>query len=464
VPVRTLTKLVPSLIVAIAFASTGSASATLKVTWMKGVTATGTPAKYDKVGVIKVGPRSAKNVLVLEPGTSAGSAYFVPLAKWIVSRAKGWQVWSVERRENLLEDQSELNLAKKGNATTRQVFDYYLGYLSNPRVTHHFESIPDSTVRYAKQWGMNVAVGDLHRVIAAAKKVGGKVVLGGHSLGGAVVTAYATWNFSGRSGAADLAGLLYDDGGSGPAETAAQAKTALATLSAPSQTPWLSFGGIVAPFAGLFNATGSLGALMDPNGRSLGQEFPLLPSDLKPAVPVTNVAQYGFALNVGTSPVALAAAQGHLGKGVSASTVNGVHGWDASGALTPIRRFATMFSGDGIDNVDGTEWYFPQRLTDDTGVVGSGLANPAQKILDVLSTMGRRLPRSLRIYAFGAALGGQRVLTAARQLAKQSGIPMRNLTLVNRHSSYAHNDPAGAFPKNVFFDHLVPFLRRIGRR
>ena len=56
-------------------------AAALKVTWMAGYKAPGTPAKYDKVGVIKVGSPAARNVLVLEPGTSAGSAYFVPLAE-----------------------------------------------------------------------------------------------------------------------------------------------------------------------------------------------------------------------------------------------------------------------------------------------------------------------------------------------------------------------------------------------
>ena len=79
------------------------------------------------------------------------------------------------------------------------------------------------------------------------------------------------------------------------------------------------------------------------------------------------------------------------------------------------------------------------------------------------STMGRRLPRSLRIYAFGAALGGPRVLQAAEPLAKQSGIPRRNLTLINRQRTYAHNDPAGAFPHNVFFKHLMPFLQTVAR-
>ncbi len=150
-----------------------------------------------------------------------------------------------------------------------------------------------------------------------------------------------------------------------PAESAAAATAALTQLKQQS-TPWLAFGGITAPFAGLFNATGSLGALQDPNSRSLGQQFSLLPAQLKPPVPATNLGQYGYALNVGTSPASLAAAQAHLGKGLSATTTNGLHGWDGTGALTPIRRFATMFSGFGLNNVDGTEWYFPQRLTEKT--------------------------------------------------------------------------------------------------
>ena len=92
-----------------------STRASTSVTWMRGYAAPGTPARYNQVGVLKIGPARARNVLVLEPGTSAGSAYFVPLAKWVVSRAPGWQVWSVERRENLLEDQSVLNSFKRAS-------------------------------------------------------------------------------------------------------------------------------------------------------------------------------------------------------------------------------------------------------------------------------------------------------------------------------------------------------------
>jgi hypothetical protein len=54
------------------------------------------------------------------------------------------------------------------------------------------------------------------------------------------------------------------------------------------------------------------------------------------------------------------------------------------------------------------------------------------------------------------------VLTATKVLAEQSGIPMSHLTLIDEHNSYAHNDPAGAYPKNIFFSHLVPFLKKVG--
>ncbi len=452
--------------------SSGAITASLSVVWMPSYAAPDTPARYNKVGVVKIGPSSAKNVLVLEPGTSAGSAYFVPLAKWIVSKAPGWQVWSVERRENLLEDQSELNLFKDGKATATQLFDYYLGYIKDPAITHHFQTIPNSTVEFAKSWGMNVAVQDLHTVIGAARKLGGKVVLGGHSLGGTVVTAYATWDFKGKPGADDLAGLIYIDGASSPtpmtlgaaggptAMTAALATQDIQALDQSSASPWLSFGGITAPYAGVFVATGSAAALLDSNAPSLGQVSGLLPTEIVPPVRVSNVGQFGYALNVATSPPSLEAAQAHLGEGVSPE--GPIHGWNGTGALTPITRFAAMFSGAGVENADGSEWYFPQRLTLDTAAVADGNANPAQSVLDVQSTMGHDLPHRLLIYAFAAHLGGPGVLTATRILAQQSGIPTSHLTLVDEHDTYAHNDPAGAYPNNIFFSHLVPFLEKIG--
>jgi hypothetical protein len=279
------------------------------------------------------------------------------------------------------------------------------------------------------------------------------------------VTAYASWDFAGHPGADGLSGLVFIDGGSfGASESGRAARQALAKLERPSASPWLNFGGITAPFAGLYNATGSTAALIDPDGRSLGQESGLLDAfKLTPSVPVTNLGQYGFALNVTTSPPGLAAAQAHLGVGID--TTGPIRGWNGAGALTPITRFARMFSGTGVTGADGTEWYFPQRLTDDLHAVGNGTPSAAGRVLRLKATLGRKLPRSLMIYAFetslGYANGQRRVIRGARRLVAQSQIPIRNVTLIDRHRSYAHNDPSSAYPHNDFFAALIPFLDRV---
>jgi pimeloyl-ACP methyl ester carboxylesterase len=437
-----------------------SSKTKVSFTRLAGFAAPGTPAQYNKVGILKVGASSAKNVLVLNPGTSASAAYFAPLAKTIVAERPEWQVWAVERRENLLEDHSRLDQAKAKTITAKQAFDYYLGYLADSSISPHFQGIPDADVAFAKQWGMHTEIEDLARVVKAARRGGRNVVMGGHSLGGSITSAYATWDFNGRPGAKDLSGLVFIDGGSSPTPvTQEEANQSLQALQ--SGSPWLTFGGFPAPLAGLFNSTGSLGVRLDPNSPSIGQAFPFLPANLKPPVPVTNVAQYGYALDTATSPTSLVAAQAHLGRLASSGNPRG---WTRARELTPIQRFADMFSGWGLKGLDGTAWYHPQRLTIDSGAVAAGNANPAQDVLDVHSTHGKDLSRKLRIYAFGAALGGQRVLDAAKALASQSGIPKRNLTLVNRARTYAHNDPNSASPRNDFVKYLVPFLGKVARR
>ena len=159
-------------------------------------------------------------MLVIEPGTSGGGAYFVPLAKWIVEKAPGWQVWAVERRENLLENQKELNKFKNGKSPAAQFFHYYLGYLG--RTVGPRKALPAADRRTAvtdggRQWGMNVAVEDLHVVIEAAKALGGKVVLarplaGRH--GGDRLRDLGLRRQAGRRRASP--GLVYIDGGSSP--------------------------------------------------------------------------------------------------------------------------------------------------------------------------------------------------------------------------------------------------------
>jgi pimeloyl-ACP methyl ester carboxylesterase len=452
--------------VALAFAAcappAGAASSNVRFDRIEGFHASGTPSKLNKVGVLETGPKNAKNVLVLNPGTSASAAYFEPLAKTIVKQAPGWQVWAVERRENLLEDHSVANQAKAGKATPNRLFDYYLGYLNDPSVTSHFKAVPDADVPFARKWGMRVSVEDLRRVVRRAQSLGGKVVVGGHSLGGSITSAYATWDFGGKPGAKGLAGLVFIDGGSSPTPvTREAAQQSLQEVLDPSKSPWLSFGGIPAPLAGLFNIVAATTVKLQPNAPSKLQDWALLPANLKPPVRTTALAGYAYSLDSSTSPPSLRAAQAHLGH-LAAS--GDPRGWDRAGALTPVQRFADMFSGTGLKSLDGTAWYHPRRLTIDSGAVAAGNANPAQKVLDVRATHGADLPKGLRIYAFGAALGGPRVLNAARALASQSHISSKQLILVDRHASYAHNDPNSASPKNDFVKNLIPFLAKVSRK
>jgi hypothetical protein len=438
----------------------GAKKIPVKFKVMRGFASPGTPDNLNVVGVLKIGNPKADNVLVLNPGTSAGGGYFQPLARTIVQRLPDWQVWSVERRENFLEDQSELNLLKQGKVSPTDFFNYYLGYIGNSGVTNHVTNVPDSAVPFARQWGMNTEINDVRVVVKAAARHGRNVAMGGHSLGGTITTAYATWDFNGRPGGRDLSGLVLIDGASNPTPvTPDQAQTSLNNLQTSS--PWLSFGGIPAPLAGLFGMVGSAAAKASPNTVSVFNGWPFLPSNLQPppGVTPTNEAGFGLSTDVKTSPASLIAAQVHSGQ-LAAS--GDPRGWDRAGNITPIQRWSTMFSGWGLQNMDGTAWYHPMRLTIDGGAVAEGVANPAQAVLDVHSTDASKLRKSLRIYAFGAALGGARVLSAAQALAANARIPRRNLKLVDRSTTYAHNDPNSADPKvNAFIKRLIPFLNKI---
>lgn len=483
------------------------------------------PVDLAKVGIIEVAPANekAKNVLVLEPGTSAAGAYFLPFAKSLVEHLPGWQVWAVERRESFLEEQNELTKYKFGKLKERenkvtktketpseQVYNYYLGHYFTPGIKRYFERVNPDAVKFATQWGMDVAVSDLNVVIEAAKKLKGKVVLGGHSLGGSVVTAYATWNFgNGKAAAEGLAGLVYDDGGSSPiAISQEKAEEYLSKLDKLEEievsqgngeprpltengSPWLLFGGISAPDLGIFSVLGGGLTVEDPQGPSQLEKLPLsvLPEALRsPIKPVTNEAGFGYSVNVGTSPSSLAAGQIHGGEGVEEKADSeGLHGWDGKGALTPVRRYGEMLSGTGI-KANGSEWYFPARLTLDTEAVGNGLENPAQAVYGLKSTEGEHLPQSLHILAIDTELdkifgGLGTTLTEAELLAEQSHISTQEctpstsdsegcLTLIDRLESYAHNDPAGALPEadqepgvegNVFYKELKAFLEDIGK-
>jgi pimeloyl-ACP methyl ester carboxylesterase len=428
------------------------------------------PAEYNRVRVIEHGPADADNVLVLVPGTSAGAAYFTPVALDIVAALDGWQVWSVDRRENLLEDHSTLDDRVAGDATTQETFDYYLGWLGDDSITEHFEPVggpggDDASVDYAREWGMALAVDDLDAVIEKAASLGGQVVLGGHSLGGSITVAYATWDFDGRAGAENLAGIALIDGGSaaGLAPTPEEAQADLTELA--TGPAFNDIVGLGLPWAaGVFNALGATATVIEPDEPSIGYASPLIPQNLKPPVAPTNAAQYGYALDTDTSPDGLELVQMHLGRLADSGDPRG---W-VDDDLVPIERAARMFSGlvegpDGEESlgIDGTAWYHPRRLSIDSRAVNGGIENPAQDVLGVRAIHGTEL--DLPIYALETTFGAGRVLNGARLLAHQSGIPDSQLTLVDESDRLTHTDPMGVeTSQNPLVETLAPFLHNIG--
>jgi hypothetical protein len=281
--------------------------------------------------------------------------------------------------------------------------------------------------------------------VAAARRGGRTVVLGGHSLGGNMTAAYATWDFHGRAGARDLAGLVFIDGAGGGGRrappTASRARAALAALNAPSASPFLDLG--FGPWeAGVFNAVGSTVARLAPRAPSVLQAWPLLPAALRPrdGVRATNRGAYGFALDDATALPSLALVRMHIGH---LATRGALRDWVDGHELGTVERAARLFSG--IRGMDGTAWYHPRRLSDDASAVDNGVPNAAQKVFGDRSIHGRavRLP----MYAIETSLGAGRVLRGVRALARRSGVPARRLVLVDRHTTYDHIDPLVAGPR-----------------
>ena len=412
-------------------------------------------ARMGAVDVVKTGPAKARNVLVLVPGTFGGAGSTDLVGRDIARRARGWQVWSIDRRENRLEDRSQLDRALRGEVTAQQLFDYYLGWLTDNTVTPHYEPPAAERTDAAREWGMRTAVRDMRPVIRAARRKGGKVVLGGHSLGGTIATAYATWDFGGRPGGRALDGLVLIDGGSGGRDplTADEARQRRAEID--SGSPFLDLTGTGVPWAlGAFATVGGAAAVLEPDALSVFEGFPLLPQEFRPPVPVTNAAALGHTVDTETGSERLALIQVHAG---ALAAEGDPRPW-VDGELVPVRRVGRLFARRGID---GVAWFHPARLSLDAGAVNNGVKTDAQEVLGLRTTRGRAL--RIPIYAFQTSLSDGRVLRGARELA-QIGDP-RFTRFVDRAETTAHLDPVAAAPRrNAFLKTVLPFLKRIARR
>jgi pimeloyl-ACP methyl ester carboxylesterase len=413
------------------------------------------PSRYDRVTVTKIGSASARTVLVLVPGTSGGAGDFTLVGRDIVRRLPGVQVWAVDRRSQALEDTSVFREGLAGRRTLRQVFDYYLGWLTDQSIQPRFQPIDPARFGFARDWGLRVQLEDLRRVVLSARRQGRRVVLGGHSLGASVTAAYATWDFAGRPGHRDIDGMVLIDGGllgTFDTDTAAGFRRQLRELRRGS--PFADLLGVGLPWAaGVFAQVGGLYALREPTAESPLQDFALLPQAFRPPVRVTNRGLFGYAFDQTTSPEALdliSVRAGALGPGGD---------WQ-DGEVTPVGRLAEFFAQEPVNAI---EWYFPRRLTID--VDGASSLSPRGEVSRLLGLRTRHL-RSVDVplYAFQTDLTEGRVLRGARRFIARSDVPRRRSVLVDRGSSTSHLDPLTAAPEtNDFLQTLVPFLRRLRR-
>jgi hypothetical protein len=428
---------------------------------VRGVGSPGTPTRYDHVRVRRFGDPSARKVLVLVPGTQAGAADFDIVGPYLVRHVPDLQVWAEMRREAALQDDSVIQSALHGHTTLQEALDYYVGWIGDSAITNHYRPLLPASYGFVDQWGLAVAMGDLHRVILDARDHGRRtVILGGHSLGGIDAAIYSAWDFGGHAGYLDISGIVCIDGCAGPntghgsfsPTGAVMARLSLAELTAKG--PWLDLLGVGLPWiTGAFAELGAMAAIAAPNAPSLSQSLAILPSEFKPPVPATNEAQLGYAFDQKTSPPALALIHVRSGHLAASGTPRA---WVNDGP-TPVQNVADVFAQSPLG---GIEWYFPERLNIDSEAGSDLQETPAATALGLHLTHLRQV--DVPLYAFETSLGGahNQVADGAMAFKKASRIP--SVTIVNRSSTYSHLDPLLASPsQNAFLRTVVPWLKKI---
>jgi pimeloyl-ACP methyl ester carboxylesterase len=152
------------------------------------------------------GPRKAPKadaVVVLIPGFLGGAGSFDQLARNAVrnagARGRRIEVWALDRRANCLEDHHGVRAAARAGDVAPAFDYYYEGEEVEGRRFAGFKS-PDEA-RFLEHFGLDRTVRDwytvLRREIPGQKRRARKVVCGGHSLGGPLTAAFASWDFDG---------------------------------------------------------------------------------------------------------------------------------------------------------------------------------------------------------------------------------------------------------------------------
>jgi pimeloyl-ACP methyl ester carboxylesterase len=443
--------LLAGAVLAASLALVPAASAAETNTTITGWTKAPGPRSYDRLEVTKFGPASARSVLVLVPGTNGGRGDFTLTARELVKDVPGLAVWAVDRRSQKLEDTSMFARALTGQATTKEMFDYYAGWLADSSISPHYQPPDPAQLGFAADWGLRVQLEDVRRVVQAARRGGRRVLLGGHSLGASVAVAYASWDFAGHPGYQDVDGLVLVDGGLRGSFDSASLSQARTRLKAIRKQPFLDLLGLGLPWAtGVLAETGAVLALKEPTAPSAAQGFPFLPAQFKPPIPATNRGLLGYAFDASTSPKALGLIQ------VRAGSLGSDGDW-VDGEVTPIARLAETF---GQEPANAVEWFYPARLNLDVDVASPLAQNAAARLMGLRLKWARR--SDVPVYAVQTSLTHGAVLRGARSFIKLSRTPAGRSKLVDASATESHLDPLTAAPeRNRYLQTVVPWLKGV---
>jgi hypothetical protein len=141
--------------------------------------------------------RAADAVVVLIPGFLGGAGSFDELARNTVrvahNRDRAIEVWALDRRANCLEDDRGVNAAAKAKDPSI-AYDYYWGDGKVAGKGFGGFATPQDAA-FLKDFGLERTVRDWYTVMRAARLRPKRTVCGGHSLGGPLTAAFASWDF-----------------------------------------------------------------------------------------------------------------------------------------------------------------------------------------------------------------------------------------------------------------------------
>jgi hypothetical protein len=152
------------------------------------------------------GPRRSSRadaVLTLMPGIFAGGGSFDQVARHTVRRAakrgRHVEVWGIDRRSNCLEDHRGVRAGVQ-TGDPRVSFGYY--FEGREVKGHTFPGFADEQdAAFLRDVGLAQTIEDWHTIITreipSRRKRQRKLICGGHSLGGPLTAALASWDFDG---------------------------------------------------------------------------------------------------------------------------------------------------------------------------------------------------------------------------------------------------------------------------